>query len=249
MNLPEQLSLFRLPPVVAPPRRRPIQLGIRVVDYELRQGGRRRLSLHIDERGLRVGAPAGIALADIEAFIRTHADWVLEKLDEFAGSTVHRQLAIRHGQRIPVFGDDITVWVTPGANRFRWFKAHLELAARPDGDLDALARKALQHHALAHFDDRLGLFADRMGLVPPRLSLTSARTRWGSCSRQHGIRLNWRLIHLAPDLVDYVVVHELAHLREMNHSPRFWAEVAAILPDWQARRAALKQAGREIPLI
>ena len=84
--------------------------------------------------------------------------------------------------------------------------------------------------------------------VPPPLSLSSARTRWGCCSAS-GIRLNWRLIHLPLDLVDYVVAHELAHLREMNHSARFWAEVARLCPDWRERRAALKKHGGEIPLI
>jgi predicted metal-dependent hydrolase len=75
-----------------------------------------------------------------------------------------------------------------------------------------------------------------------RLSLSSAQTRWGSASGAGWIRLNWRLIHLPLPVIDYVVVHELAHLREMNHSPRFWALVEAVLPDCAARRAALRDA-------
>ncbi|HNB07544.1 MAG TPA: DUF45 domain-containing protein, partial [Thauera aminoaromatica] len=84
--------------------------------------------------------------------------------------------------------------------------------------------------------------------VPP-VSLSSAATRWGSCSTRSGIRLHWRLIHLEPALIDYVVAHEVAHLAEMNHSPRFWAVVERLYPDWRAARAALRSAAATLPVI
>lgn len=247
MNAPEQLPLFRLPPAAPPARTRWVQIGNRVVDYTL-DLGRRRLVIHVDERGLRVAAPRGLALAEIEAFVRRHGAWVLEKLDEFGARRVRRQLSIHDGQRLPILGGEVIVVVAAGANRFRWFDTVLELSPRPGGDLDALARRALQQRALDVFARRLAHYAALAGRVPPPLSLSSARTRWGCCSAS-GIRLNWRLIHLPLDLVDYVVAHELAHLREMNHSARFWAEVARLCPDWRERRAALKKHGGEIPLI
>ena len=73
------------------------------------------------------------------------------------------------------------------------------------------------------------------------MRLSNARSRWGSCHVSGRISLNWRLIQLPPHLVDYVVVHELAHLREMNHSPRFWSLVGRIIPDYQARRRELRR--------
>jgi predicted metal-dependent hydrolase len=79
--------------------------------------------------------------------------------------------------------------------------------------------------------------------------LSSARTRWGSCSARSGIRLHWRLIHCPPALIDYVVAHEVAHLVEMNHSPRFWAVVGSLYPDWSAARLRLHEAARTLPLI
>jgi hypothetical protein len=79
--------------------------------------------------------------------------------------------------------------------------------------------------------------------------LSSARTRWGSCSSRSGIRLHWRLIHLPPALIDYVVAHEVAHLLEMNHSPRFWAVVERLYPDWRAARADLRKAAAGLPVI
>ena len=249
MNFAEQLDLFKLPSAVAQPKTRHLLLGGQIVPYVLRQGGRRRLAMTIDERGLAVGAPHHVTLAEIEVFARSHAEWVLAKLAEYAQRAAPRQIAIRHGTRLPLLGGEVEVRVESGANRIAWHGDALVLQARPGADLDQLARRALQRRALPHFVDRAGHFGARLGRPLPPTALSSARTRWGSCSQASGIRLNWRLVHLSPHLVDYVVAHELAHLVEMNHSPRFWAEVGRIFPDWRAARAALKQRGREIPLI
>ena len=94
--------------------------------------------------------------------------------------------------------------------------------------------------ARAHFSARLDHFAPLLGVQWQRLGLTSARTRWGSARADGSIRLNWRLLHCAPEVLDCVVVHELAHLRVMDHSPRFWATVASVLPDHAALRRRLR---------
>jgi predicted metal-dependent hydrolase len=248
MNLFEQLDLFRLPPVAPSPKTRHLLLGGQLVPYVLRQGRRRRLAMTIDERGLAIGAPHHVTLAQIEAFARSHAEWVLAKLAEYAQRATPRQLAIRHGTRLPLLGGEIEVRIETGANRITWRDEALVLHARPGADLDLLTRRALQRRALPHFVERSAHFGSRLERKLPPIALSSARTRWGSCG-PNGIRFNWRLIHLEPHLVDYVVAHELAHLVEMNHSPRFWAEVGRLYPDWRGARAELKSRGREIPLI
>lgn len=245
---PEQLSLFRLPPASPLPKTRHVQIGARIVAYEL-LGGRRRLSMTIDERGLRVGAPRCMPLADVEAFVHAHGEWVLKKLDEHQAHAAQRHLAIRDGVAIPLLGGEARVRVIAGANRALWDDKMLVLAARAGADLDALARRGLQRRALEVFSGRLAFYAERLGHEPPPLGLSSARTRWGSCSSQSGIRLNWHLIHLPLTLVDYVVAHELAHLREMNHSRRFWAHVETIYPGWREARRELKERAGAIPLI
>lgn len=248
MTVFEQLLLFRLPSAEPRQKMRHLLIGGRVVSYQLRPA-RRRLSMTIDERGLRVGAPRHVPMAEIDAFIRAHGDWALRKLDEFAARGSQRHLAVRDGCWIPVLGENIQVRVTTGANRIRWEEATLVLASRADGDLDQLARRALQRRALEHFAVRLAHYAERLDRPLPRLSLSSARTRWGSCSEKTGIRLNWRLIHLEPRLVDYVVAHEMAHLVEMNHGPRFWAVVASLYPDWRLARADLRRQASTMPLL
>lgn len=94
--------------------------------------------------------------------------------------------------------------------------------------------------ARAHFSARLDHFAPLLGVQWKQLALTNARTRWGSARSDGSIRLNWRLLHCAPEVLDYVVAHELAHLRVMDHSPRFWAVVATVVPDHVALRRCLR---------
>jgi predicted metal-dependent hydrolase len=108
------------------------------------------------------------------------------------------------------------------------------------------AQAWLMRHATQHFRERLDHFAPQLGVTYRCLRLSGASTRWGSASADGTIRLNWRLIHLSPEMVDYVVVHEISHLRHMDHSPRFWDVVASVMPDHLERRAALKCAA--VPL-
>ncbi len=114
-------------------------------------------------------------------------------------------------------------------------------------DLQAAALRRAVHawmlgQARAHLSARLDHFAPLLGVQWQRLALTNARTRWGSAKSDGSIRLNWRLLHCAPEVLDYVVVHELAHLRVMDHSARFWAVVASVVPDHALLRRRLRDA-------
>jgi len=120
----------------------------------------------------------------------------------------------------------------------------LWLALPPDADharVRDTAQAWLQRRATAWFDARLQALLARTGLAVRRWRLSSAATRWGSCSSDGNIMLNWRLIHFAPPVIDYVIAHELAHLREMNHSRDFWAEVGQILPGYEQARDTLRR--------
>jgi predicted metal-dependent hydrolase len=97
--------------------------------------------------------------------------------------------------------------------------------------------------ALDAFIERACLYAARMGVTFRKIRLNSARTRWGSCGPQGNLSFNWRLIQAPTEVLDYVVVHELAHLTELNHSPRFWARVAAFCPEYRAAKRWLKENG------
>lgn len=246
----EQLKLFRLPEpdTSATTKTRRLLIAGRVIDYRLKTGTRR-LAMTIDERGLRLTAPTRLPLAEIEAFVLGHGAWVLQKLDELASRTAPRHLRLADGTRLPLLGSGIEVRVLPGANRIRWVAQTLVLEARTEADLGQLATRALKGRALDHFGTRLAHYTAQLDLPAPPLGLSTARTRWGSCSSVSGIRINWRLIHMPPHIGDYVVAHEVAHLLEMNHSPRFWRVVERLYPDWQTARNELKAHAASLPIL
>jgi predicted metal-dependent hydrolase len=244
----EQLKLFRFPSLPPEAKTRHLLIGGRIINYQLKSGAKR-LSMTIDERGLRIGAPRRAALTEIEAFVQGHGDWVLKKLGELAHASQPRHVTIKDGARLPLLDGDAEIRVLPGANRVRWVANVLILEARPEADLARLATRALHKRALSHFTERLAHFSGQLDLALPKLGLSSAKTRWGSCSKQSGIRVNWRLIHLPAHLGDYVVAHEVAHLLEMNHSPRFWTVVGSLYPNWKAARSELKQRATCLPIL
>jgi predicted metal-dependent hydrolase len=227
-----------------------IALGDRIVPYVLRRAPRRTIGLSIDQRGLRVGAPPRTPLAEIETVIRKHADWVAKKLDAWRGRLPATPLSLTDGTRLPYLGGWLEIRLGRGDNQALWTgNDTLTLLPRFPEKAGVLLIRTLRRKAWAVFSERLAAQAERLGVAAPRLALSSARTRWGSCSLKTGIRLNWRLIHGDPSIIDYVIVHELAHLTEMNHSARFWAIVARYFPDYRAAREALKKLSGSLPVI
>lgn len=97
--------------------------------------------------------------------------------------------------------------------------------------------------ARTRIEQRTAYFAAEMGVTYGRISIRSAKTRWGSCSSEGNLNFHWKLVLMPPKVLDYVVVHELAHRKEMNHSRKFWAEVKNVLPDYEERRTWLKEVG------
>lgn len=234
-------------PLAADEEVRHIALGDRIVPYLLRRASRRTIGLAIDHRGLRVGAPRRTSLAEVEALIVRHAAWVVDKLDEWRTRRRPEPLSLADGIRLPYLGRDLTLHLATGSNRAVWGEATLTLCLRAGSAPGPQLEKALRERARELFALRLHALASAVGVDVPALALSSARTRWGSCSTRSGIRLNWRLIHFPETVIDYVVVHELAHLRHMNHGPRFWSLVESACPDYRALRVELQRLAAHIP--
>lgn len=235
-------------PLAADEPTRTIELGGRSVPYVLRRAGRGSIGLSIDHRGLRVGAPLRASLTEIEAVILRHREWVSRKLDEWQDRSLREIVRIADGTQLPLLGSPFTIRLALGTNRWVWnlqtAEPSLTLCLRSPAEAPRVLEEALRESARALFVERLAHYVPLLGVDPPVLSLSSARGRWGSCSRRSGIRLNWRLIHFPQALIDYVVVHELAHLHEMNHSPSHKAVMASVLPNWCDLQASLKKCGR-----
>lgn len=222
------------------------------VDYELVRVRRRSIGMVVGPDGLSVRAPRWVGLADIETALQGKARWILLKLGE-QRERLARQAAAHiewaEGAELPYLGAPLRLVLGPGLRGAEFEPAAPGQAARlrlglPPGAGPGQWRDAVQawlmRRARERFQDRLEHFAPRLGVQPRRLALSAAATRWGSASADGSIRLNWRLIHLSPATIDYVVVHELAHLRHMDHGPGFWDVVRGALPDFDQARAALR---------
>ncbi len=259
-----ELPLFGLPrearraPVVqAAEERRRIMLDGKSIDYAVRRSAKRRtLGLTIDTRGLRVAAPAKAKHADIERLIHRHAAWVLAKLREWQHPEHAAARAWSLADTLPWLGRALPLKVAPGKPGLAIFDDMLILTVpRPDDERETRARLVLlvKQSARADFSARLARYAAAFDAPLPQLRLTRAATRWGSCARDaaggHRISLNWRMIHLAPRLIDYVVAHEVAHMRHMHHGPRFWAAVERLYPDYLAARDEMRRMSLRLPEI
>ena len=215
------------------------------VSYRVKRTHRRwSIGLQIDGRGLIVTVPKrGASIRFIEQVLQDKAEWVLEKLNAWQGRKVP-QPAWHEGARMPYLGQELILSLNQADVRGRVLRldGHF-LVTLPDPANESAVEKLVIHwyrqQALALFCERATLYAGRLGVPPPRIRLSSARTRWGSCNENRTVFLNWRLVQRPLKLVDYVVAHELAHLKEMNHSERFWALVAQLVPDYREAKAEL----------
>lgn len=238
-----------------PQANREIRLDEHVVAYALKRVRRRSIGFMVGTDGLSVNAPKWVNLGDIDAALREKGAWILRKLRE--QQERHRRLQQarvewKDGTSVPFLGEPVivvldaratgavlhTAEALPGVPRLT-LHVGLPHTATPEQIRDAV-QSWLQRQARRVFDERCRHFAQQLGVRVTRLALSSAQTRWGSASADGSIRLNWRLIHFALPTIDYVVVHELAHLRHMDHSPRFWDVVRSVVPDYEQRRGGLK---------
>lgn len=249
-----QLELpLAVPPLTAPAGTlRYIQLGSEIVTYRYRCARRRSIGMVIDDHGLRVAAPSHTPIAEVEAFIREKARWVLQKLSEWRAAPRPPVVNWSDGATIALLGAPVAIRLLPGQRGIKLEDGRLGIGLEPCGEPAALRKRGIawiKEHARALMIERLALYAGKLGVPVPSLALSSARTQWGLCREDGRVRLNWRLIHLPLCLIDYVVAHELAHLREMNHSARFWAVVAGLYPDYQAARSELHDCNHRLPIL
>ncbi|MGI9132754.1 MAG: M48 family metallopeptidase, partial [Rhodoferax sp.] len=211
----------------------------------------------IGPEGLVVRAPRWTPLHQVEAALQEKADWIVRKLGQVRERNQRQhqtRIEWRDGTVLPFLGESLTLVLDP-AHEFDACGAQLERAADGLGGHRlriGLSRSAapeqirdavlawLMRQAHEHFTTRLQHFAPLLQVRWHKLSLSSADTRWGSARVDGSIRLNWRLIHFRPAVIDYVVVHELSHLRVMNHSPQFWDTVRAVVPDYADLRGQLR---------
>jgi predicted metal-dependent hydrolase len=225
------------------------------VFYALKRSRRRTIGFVVGSDGLAVSAPRWVAVRDIDAGLREKSTWILAKLAEQRernarsqaarivwreGATIRylgRPLCVVLDRRVDIAGDALLEPATAS------LPSLLRVGLPQDSSAERLrdvVQSWLQREARRTFQARCDHFAALLGVRVTRLALSSAQTRWGSASAGGAVRLHWRLIHFSMATIDYVVAHELAHLREMNHGTRFWDLVRSVVPDVNGARSDLK---------
>jgi hypothetical protein len=227
-------------------------LGDSIVAFEFKRARRRNIGFSVGPEGLTVSAPRWVPLYEVDAAVLSKKPWILKKL----GDTQERQRRIesnriewRDGARFPFLGETVTVNLdarhvgvqleTDAGGPPRSLRVGLGAQADPAQIRDTV-QAWLMRQAQQVFTERLDHFAKLLGVSWRKLALSNAGTRWGTAHSDGTIRLNWRLIHFRMPVIDYVVAHELSHLRVMDHSPKFWDTVASVVPDYATLRGQLK---------
>ena len=258
------LDLFDVAPstiaaqFVHPRASRRIALATCDVAYAFRRAKRRTIGMVIGPDGLEVSAPRWVTVGEIESTLHEKADWIVRKLvemQEHQRRLGEARIQWRDGVVLRYLGASLQV-VLDSSAALKKNSAQLEtlgnespasfvlriglpITASPEQIRDA-TQAWLMRRAKELFAERLDYFAPRLGVAWKRLSLSSASTRWGTASADGAIRLNWRLIHHKLDVIDYVVAHELSHLKVMDHSPQFWDTVKSVMPDYPERRRVVR---------
>ena len=236
-----------------------------IVAYELRRGKRKTIGFVVGADGLVVSAPKWVPLYEVDKALQEKSAWIVSKLSE-AQERVQKQsqaqIEWKEGAVIAFLGQSVIIVIDPrqasGASSAGQGMAQLHTDATtlpgvpgltlhiglphdasPERIRDCV-QAWLMRQAKRIFEERLNHFCPQLGVRWTKLSLSNASSRWGSAGSDGAIRLNWRLVHFRQNVIDYVVVHELSHLRVMDHSPRFWSTVESIMPDYVERKGMLK---------
>lgn len=249
---PGQLALFDEPPHAEAALTRHALLAGRAVEYRFQRRRRRTIGIKVSEHGLSVAAPLRAPWREVEDFLQQKARWILTKLDERAAIGTPCTLFGETGEALPLHGQEVVLLVSEGKPAVSLEDAELRISTPEParrGAVRMLLQRWLKHRAFEALAPRIAHYAARVSLPTPPFALSNARTQWGVCMASGRIRLAWRLVHLEPELADYVVAHEVAHLVELNHSERFWALVEWLYPHWREARERIERKAATIPRI
>ena len=250
-----------------------IDLGGNEVSYNWQRSRRRTMAITIHpERGVVVRTPNRTSHKSVEAFLREKSRWILKHLERISNRQSERE-SIRWtaGALVPFLGSRLVLDVRPHARRTTAWRLGERLVVEIQREKKSTASKTTntpsetdpkaleaavetavtqwyREQALVRCKMRAEYFQAHLGVRPAQIRVRNQKRRWGSCSSRGWVNFNWRLILAPPEVLDYVVVHELCHLREMNHSARFWNLVQAVLPDFAQWRTWLRQNGDTLSL-
>ncbi|MDR1573936.1 MAG: M48 family metallopeptidase [Clostridiales Family XIII bacterium] len=212
-----------------------------MIDYTLTRSKRKTLALYIRGGGVEVRAPLKMSKRDIDSFVTSKEGWIADKLTQSREQAARREaFALRYGDTLTLRGAEYPLIAREGTRAGFDGEGFYLPSGLTSGQIKAVCARIYRRLAKIHLTERASHFAQSMRVAPAAVKINGAKTRWGSCSAKKSLNFSWRLLMADDAVIDYVVVHELAHITEMNHSTRFWAIVESVLPDCRERRNRLK---------
>ena len=236
-----------------------VRFGGTTIQYHVRRSARRRktVDITVDGAGVQVAVPQDTPDEDVRDIVHRRAPWILAHAPETLLEALPKGFV--SGETLPYLGRNVRMVVSVGdvrAPEVRFDHWRLRITVPrylSEGNRSGCIRRAVVAWYRRRAEARLATIVERWwprfgGREPYRLLIRDQRQRWGSCAPDGTLRFNWRLAMLRPDLAEYVVVHELAHLRVRNHSTEFWNLLSRAMPDAQERRRRLREVGRSLPM-
>jgi predicted metal-dependent hydrolase len=217
------------------------------ISYLLERRQRRTVGLKITADGLVVHAPKRIFEFQLNQILQEKAGWILKKLQAREDNKIEK-IQWQDGEHLLYLGQDITLKLATniGSNKKNIHFERNELAIHaPQANIHAACRASVlmwyKKAAILDFTRRVEVFAAKLGVATPPVAISNAGSRWGSCNSRGRVRLSWRLLQAPPHIINYVICHELAHLKQMNHSAKFYAVLENLFPNHKLAEKELKQ--------
>jgi predicted metal-dependent hydrolase len=229
-----------------------ITLGSRSILYTLKRSSKaRHARLEIrPEAGLIVVVPSHYGMDHVRPLLLDKQRWIVDKLDRYASSDGQNRKPIVAGDLLPYLGRSLTIETRESGNEVGTVHLgdnRLVVCTAPGAaKLHLSLEKWYREQAKNKIGPMVEEFSRRMGLRYNRVTLKGQKTLWGSCSRKRNLNFNWKLVMTPEPVIEYVVVHELAHLKQLNHSRRFWEIVEEHCPSWREHRRWLRDHSQEL---
>ena len=213
------------------------------ISYLLERRPRRTVGLKITENGLVVHAPKRIFEFQLNQILQEKSRWILNKLQAREANQIEKIQWI-DGEHLLYLGQDIQLKLVVDNKKKIHFERNELLVHAPEGNIHEACRASVliwyKKQAVLDFTRRVEVFAAKLGVPTPPVAISNAQSRWGSCNSRGQVRLSWRLLQAPPHIINYVICHELAHLKQMNHSAKFYAVVEQLFPNYKAAEKELK---------
>ena len=215
--------------------------------FTLKRSFRNNVSLRIGPKGTTVNAPFFYPKKNIHEFIKSKEKWIEDRINEFSSPQIPKD--INQLKEIKILNKSYMIKIEEGQTQIKEHDFDIIIYLKNINDNQKIRKiflTWLQKKALGYFNEEIERLSYEFNLKVKEVKISNAKTLWGTCNNDKIIRLNWRLIQAEPKIINYVICHELAHLKEMNHSKNFWLEVEKMCPNYKELSKALKKLGPEL---